>query len=494
MPVSDDPERRIAVIANQWKLVEASKLPLDEQRAWAVVAARQLTPADVHTLTERIVGLQPEARELFFFTCAAENKHRKLRLSSLGDLAAAGPSQTTFAMACRLVEAAPTWQQDRGQGARVLLLAMGDGKIEAPADRIVAWTWRLARAARDHEYRYAGSHIPDGRSLLGALAGAKSDSEHSEACLRLAAVAPRCPARGRRRAPRRRLAAARHRRRAAGRGRPGALSEDPIRLAAALGSNIPAPAQRAKAAKKTKRKARGARRDGLVQRRRGRLDAAGGAAAARRRRRRGRGRAAGRRAAARRRRPGHPRRLGVETLRWRLAGDERRPFETAVEVRAAAAEVAPLQVAVAKLLNESDRASGRPPIGSTAPGSSCRSRRDEAAGAGRRCRPPRAGAAQDGGRARPRAGRVRAARRRGRSDVRDSRPGAVRKIARGEPVGASPERRDRRRRSARPSRPPCGRSGASRRGAPGGRSGRSRTRCVVDVRDNRLRRAELFRR
>jgi len=31
--------------------------------------------------------------------------------------------------------------------------------------------------------------------------------------------------------------------------------------------------------------------------------------------------------------------------------------------------------------------------------------------------------------------------------VRDSRPGAVRKIARGEPVGASPDRRDRRRRS-----------------------------------------------
>ena len=35
----------------------------------------------------------------------------------------------------------------------------------------------------------------------------------------------------------------------------------------------------------------------------------------------------------------------------------------------------------------------------------------------------------------------------GGQTVRDSRPGAVRKIARGEPVGASSERRDRRRRS-----------------------------------------------
>ena len=47
VPVSDDPERRIAVIASQWKLVDASKLALDEQRAWAVVAARAVTPSDV---------------------------------------------------------------------------------------------------------------------------------------------------------------------------------------------------------------------------------------------------------------------------------------------------------------------------------------------------------------------------------------------------------------------------------------------------------------
>src|SRR5438094_6089019 len=73
VPVSDKPERRIAVIANQWRLVDASKLPVDEQRAWAVVAARAVTPADAQQLAERIAALQPEARELFLFTCAAEN-------------------------------------------------------------------------------------------------------------------------------------------------------------------------------------------------------------------------------------------------------------------------------------------------------------------------------------------------------------------------------------------------------------------------------------
>jgi hypothetical protein len=158
-----------------------------------VVAARAVTPADAQQLAERIAALQPESRELFLFTCAAENKHRKLRLAALGDLSSQRPSQTTFAMACRLVEAAPTWQQDRGQGARVLLLAMGDGKIDAPIDRIVAWTWQLARAARDHEYRYAGAHVTDGRSLLGALAAASDDKTNTEEAARLVTVATTSP-------------------------------------------------------------------------------------------------------------------------------------------------------------------------------------------------------------------------------------------------------------------------------------------------------------
>src|SRR5690242_8666510 len=352
VPVSDNPERRVAVIANQWKLVDASKLPLDEQRAWAVVAARQLTPADVHNLTDRIVNLAPEARELFFYTCSAENRHRKLRLSGLGDLATSGPSQTTFAMACRLVEAAPTWQQDRGQGARVLLLAMGDGKIEAPADRIVSWTWRLAKAARDHEYRYAGAHIEDGRGLLGAVANAKTDAEHSQACLRVAQVARAAPLE----AGGALLAVASPRRGTAGERivevARRSLSEEPLRLAAALGSNIPAPMQRAKAAKKSKRKAASERGEtvsfnGVV---------VGSTPPA----------------VPLKRVEGVPEvevppqvavrlrddadtvireRLGAEALRWRLADDEK-AYESAVEVRAAAGETAPLQVTVSKLLNE----------------------------------------------------------------------------------------------------------------------------------------------
>jgi hypothetical protein len=448
VPVSDNPERRIAVIANLWRLVDASKLPLDEQRAWGVVAARSVSPADVHMLAERIAGLQPEARELFFFTCAAENKHRKLRLQALGDLASHNPSQTTFAMACRLVEAAPTWQQDRGQGARILLLALGDGKIAAPDDRIVAWTWQLARAARDHEYRYAGSHVEDGRSLLGALAAASSDQAHVEAAARLVQVATTAPLEAGAAilavaSPRRNTTAER----LVERGRV-ALSADSQRLAAALGSNIPAPTARAKQPKRAKQKERPERAEtvsfngavvgstppavplrreddqGLVEipaaiAVRLRDDADGVVAA---------------------RLPEGMR------LTWQLADDSKRRYETAGEVRSAAAEVSPLEISVGKLLGDPERGDRKARVAVEGAGLVVPLTREEAEvlvdDAARRVLGQLKGAGVRG--------RVRVEFELEDSDgnrVRDSRPGAVRKISRGEPVGASSERRDRRRRA-----------------------------------------------
>jgi ribonuclease E len=445
VPVSDDPERRIAVIANSWKLVDASKLALDEQRAWAVVAARSVTPADVHQLAERITSLQPEARELFLFTCAAENRNRRLRLTALGDLAAQRPSQTTFAMACRLVDAAPPWQQDRGQGARVLLLAMGDNRIDAPTDRIAAWTWQLARAARDHQYRYAGSHVQDGRSLLGALAGAGSETAHAEASVRLAAVARHAPleagaailavASPRRGSTAERIIEVARRE----------LSADPVRLAAALGSNIPAPMPRTKASKRAKRKAEGERAQTVsfngavvgstppavpvVKGERGiEIEIAPDVAV----RLRDDADAA------------VTERLGETAVVWRLAGHDG-VYPTAVDVRAAAGEVAPLRISVAKLLNEPERGERSAAV------------RVDGAGLVMPLEPAEAEVLADDA-ARRVLAQLKGAGVRGRVRVefelrgpdgelvRDSRPGAVRKIARGEPVGASAERRERRRR------------------------------------------------
>ncbi len=447
VPVSDDPERRINVIAQQWKLVDASKLALDEQRAWAVVAARSVTQSDVATLAVRIAALQPEARELFLYTCAAENRHRRLRLTALGDLAAQRPSQTTFAMACRLVEAAPTWQQDRGQGARVLLLAMGDEKIEAPVDRIVSWTWQLAKAARDHQYRYAGAHIPGGRGLLGALAGAGSEQAHAEAAIRLAQVARAAPleagaallavASPRRGSSAERLVEVTRQE----------LSRDPIRLAAALGANIPAPTPRVKANKRAKRKAESERPQTVSFN--GAVVGSTPPAVPVAKVETGLEIEVAPAVAVRLRDDADTvvaERLGTEgQVIWRLAGDENR-YPTAVEVRAAAAEREPLQVSITKLLNEPDRSDRVARIDVHGAGLGLPLTNDEAEVL-----------ADDA--ARRVLAQLKAAGVRGRvrvefevtppdgETVRDSRPGAVRKLARGEPVGVSADRRDRRRRS-----------------------------------------------
>ncbi len=460
VPVSDNPERRIAVIANQWRLVDASKLPVDEQRAWSVVAARAVTPADAQQLAERIAALQPEARELFLFTCAAENKHRRLRLAALGDLSSQRPSQTTFAMACRLVEAAPTWQQDRGQGARVLLLAMGDGKIEAPIDRIASWTWQLAKAARDHEYRYAGAHVTDGRSLLGGLASAAGEGAHTEAAAKLAHIATTGPLEAGAAilavaSPRRNTAAERIIEKARV-----VLSADPQRLAAALGSNIPAPQQKVKQTKRSRSPEKAEKSDTVsfngavvgatppavpVKRVDGAVvvDVAAAVAV----RLRDDADEVMRASVA-----------GDDPIVWRLAGGET-IMQTAQEVRAAAGEQAGLEVSVGKILAEGDHSDRRARVAVEGAGLVVQLTTEEASvlldDAARRVLLQLKAAGVRG--------RVRVEFQIETEDgiTRDSRPGAVRKLARGEPVGASPERRERRRRSrSRGRRKPAAGDGA----------------------------------
>ena len=112
----------------------------------------------------------------------------------------------------------------------------------------------------------------------------------------------------------------------------------------------------------------------------------------------------------------------------------------------AAAEIAPLAVSVAKLLNEPVKSERTAPVRVDGAGLVLPIETDEAAvladDAARGVLAQLKGAGVRG--------RVRVEFELRGADgklVRDSRPGAVRKIARGEPVGASPDRRDRRRRS-----------------------------------------------
>jgi ribonuclease E len=244
VPVADDPERRRAAIVADWKSVAADMLPPDEQELWAETAARRVAPPDLTRLTTTLAKVSEETRIAFFATCAAECKHRALRLAALGDLASRHPDGNTVERVVRLIEAAPTWAADRAQGARVLLLALGEGGFAGSLSQRVAWTWRLAKASREVQFRVATAGSTQSRDLLRAMAGARGEDHHLKAKLLVLAAGQAPLPQGAAM-----LAVAVVHDSTAGRLIDNArvtMGEDPESLALALASNIPAQTERAR--------------------------------------------------------------------------------------------------------------------------------------------------------------------------------------------------------------------------------------------------------
>ncbi len=192
VPVTADPLKRREIILRDWKQIAIDRLPVDEQGMWAENAGRRVGQKDLQKLAKVLTSVSDETRMLFFATCAAENKHRQLRLIALGDLAQNRPTANVFERAVRLVEAAPTWRLDRAQGSRTLLLALGDRRVEASDHQMVAWAWRLARASRDAQFRHLTAAHESGRDLARALAG-KSGDDVVRAAKGIAAMALASP-------------------------------------------------------------------------------------------------------------------------------------------------------------------------------------------------------------------------------------------------------------------------------------------------------------
>jgi ribonuclease E len=192
VPVTADPLKRREIILRDWKQIAIDRLPVDEQGMWAENAGRRVGQKDLQKLAKVLTSVSEETRMLFFATCAAENKHRQLRLIALGDLAQNRPTANVFERAVRLVEAAPTWRLDRAQGSRTLLLALGDRRVEASDHQMVAWAWRLARASRDAQFRHLTSAHESGRDVARALAG-KSGDDVVRAAKGIAALALNSP-------------------------------------------------------------------------------------------------------------------------------------------------------------------------------------------------------------------------------------------------------------------------------------------------------------
>ena len=117
---------------------------------------RQLRFEERQHFAEKLAKASRECREAFLMSCAAENPNRRLRLSALGDRVAVSVDRASFDDLVTMVTSAPTWEKDRVQGVRILLRAIGEGKVDAPEEILSRWTWRLARATRKLQDRRAG--------------------------------------------------------------------------------------------------------------------------------------------------------------------------------------------------------------------------------------------------------------------------------------------------------------------------------------------------
>jgi hypothetical protein len=103
-------------------------------------------------------------------------------------LAAAHPDINTIDRMVRLIEAAPTWASDRAQGARVLLSAIAAGSLPGSQSQRLSWTWKLARASRETQYRAATAASPAIRDLLRTLASSRGEEHHVRARLLVASL------------------------------------------------------------------------------------------------------------------------------------------------------------------------------------------------------------------------------------------------------------------------------------------------------------------
>jgi len=194
VPVTPDVRRRFGVIQREWQRIDPKYLDEDEQRAWAMIAGRQIRfderASFVQKLTDR--SASKAALEQFLTTAAAENPNRRLRMMALQDRVSMRVERADFDDLVTLVTQAPTWEKERLPGIRTLLRAIGEEKPDAPEQILARWTWRLARATRKVQDRRASAEYPEAKRLLGALANSRGH-RHEENAAKLVKAALELP-------------------------------------------------------------------------------------------------------------------------------------------------------------------------------------------------------------------------------------------------------------------------------------------------------------
>ena len=141
LPVSGDPERRLAVLERELWRIAVENLNYSEQHAWAALAGARVTANNWRRAKAMIQHDQAkELRRRFLLTCVQRNRNHQLRLKALTEVTALREAEP-FDDALDVVAAWP--RDERRAGAKVLLQALAEKQI-GRRDQAQAWVWRLA--------------------------------------------------------------------------------------------------------------------------------------------------------------------------------------------------------------------------------------------------------------------------------------------------------------------------------------------------------------
>jgi ribonuclease E len=164
VPVSSDPERRLAILERELWRIAVENLNYSEQHAWAALAGARVTPNNWRRAKAMIQHDQAkELRRRFLVTCLQRNRNHQLRLKALAEVAALREAEP-FDDA---VEIVASWPRDeRRAGTKVLLQALAERRI-GRRDQAQAWVWRLAEQTRELHEEYAVQRWPETKRLLG---------------------------------------------------------------------------------------------------------------------------------------------------------------------------------------------------------------------------------------------------------------------------------------------------------------------------------------
>jgi ribonuclease E len=164
VPVSADPERRLAVLERELWRIAVEHLNYSEQHAWAALAGARVTNNNWRRAKAMLQHDQAkELRRRFLLTCVQRNRNHQLRLKALAEVAALrDPDAFDDSL-----EVVATWARDeRRAGAKVLLQALVERRI-GRRDQAQAWVWRLAAITRELHEEYAVQRWPETKRLLG---------------------------------------------------------------------------------------------------------------------------------------------------------------------------------------------------------------------------------------------------------------------------------------------------------------------------------------